>query len=175
MIDSILDYGSAKGLGETRRKDIRMTAVAIRLRDPRTLVSLEVWARLVKLIMRDHDLDFDLAERTLGQTLAYLVTSAENPGTTMGPTPAVDLGIHTFVLDTPRYIQFCQTYAGTYIHHVPVLDEELDSQSAQVLRDTIEAIRNSGFQPDLELWQVTALDSSRCTQCHAGCHDSPKP
>ncbi|MGI5506338.1 glycine-rich domain-containing protein [Lentzea sp. CA-135723] len=150
-----------------------MTAAAIRLRDPRTLVSPEVWARLVKLIMRDHDLSLDLAERTFGQTLAYLVTAAENPGTLMGPTPSVDLGVHTFVLDTPRYIEFCETYAGAYIHHVPVLDEERDSQP-QVLPDTIDAIRNAGFPLDLELWQVAAMDGSRCNQCHAGCHDSPK-
>ncbi|USX56446.1 hypothetical protein [Lentzea sp. HUAS12] len=147
-----------------------MTATTVVLRDPRTLVSPEVWERLVKLIMRDHDIDFDLAERTFGQTLAYLVAAAENPGTPMGPTPAVDLGVHTFVLDTPRYIDFCQTYAGRYIHHVPVLEDDHGSPQ-QVLRTTIEAIRKAGFDPDRELWNAADVD---CNQCYAGCHDSPK-
>ncbi|GHH62503.1 glycine-rich domain-containing protein [Lentzea cavernae] len=147
-----------------------MTAIAVGLRDPRTLVSQDVWERLVKLIMRDHDMGLELAERTFGQTLAYLVASAENPGTPMGPTAAVDLGVHTFVLDTPRYIEFCQTYAGRYIHHVPLLDEERGGE-AKVLRGTIQAVRNAGFHLDHELWQATDLD---CNQCYAGCHDSPK-
>ncbi|NGY61253.1 hypothetical protein G7043_20210 [Lentzea sp. NEAU-D13] len=147
-----------------------MTAIAVGLRDPRTLVSPEVCDRLVKLIMRDHDMDRELAERTFGQTLAYLVTAAENPGTPMGPTPAVDLGVHSFVLDTPRYIDFCQEYAGTYLHHIPHLAEERDSQP-MVLHGTIQAIRAAGFPLDAELWQAEDVD---CHQCYACCHNSPK-
>jgi hypothetical protein len=146
-----------------------MTTAAVTLRDPRTCVQPGVWDREVRLIMRDHAIDRDLAERTFGQTVAYLVTSAENPGILMGPTAAVDKGVHSFLLDTPRYFDFSFQHAGRYLHHVPHLPEERDSQP-QVLYDTIQAIRAAGFAVDDELWG--ALDG-KCNQCHAGCHDSP--
>ena len=146
-----------------------MTVAAVELRDPRTCVSSEVWEREVRLIMRDHDMDRELAERTFGQTVAYLATSAENPTIAMGPTPAVDKGVHSFVLDTPRYIHFCHRHAGTYLHHVPHLPEERASQPL-VLQQTIAAIRAAGFALDTELWGALELD---CHQCHACCADSP--
>ncbi|WP_243866247.1 glycine-rich domain-containing protein [Actinophytocola oryzae] len=128
------------------------------------------WERLVRLIMRDHGLGRDLAERTAGQTVAYLVTSAENPETTLGPTPAVDRGVHTFVLDSPNYFAFCHQHAGHYIHHVPHLPGEGDSEGGLVER-TISAIRTAGFPVDTELWNAQRAD---CNQCYNGCSDSPK-
>ncbi|GAA0589287.1 hypothetical protein GCM10010174_00150 [Kutzneria viridogrisea] len=146
-----------------------MTTAIVALRDPRTCVPPQVWDREVRLIMRDHGMDRALAERTFAQTVAYLVTSAENPTIPMGPTPEVDKGVHSFVLDTPRYIDFCNRHAGTYLHHVPHLPEERASQP-KVLQQTIAAIRTAGFALDIELWGALETD---CNQCHACCHDSP--
>lgn len=120
--------------------------------------------------MRDHTLARDMAERVFGQAVAYLVTSAENPGTPMGPTPAVDKGVHSFVLDTPRYWDFCIQHAGAYLHHIPHLPEERAHQP-KVLQQTIQGIRAAGFQLDAELWSAPDVD---CHQCHACCADSPK-
>ena len=147
-----------------------MTTVEVQLRDPRSCVSPDVWEREVRLIMRDHTMNREMAERTFGQTLAYLVTSAENPGMPMGPTPAVDKGVHSFVLDTPRYWDFCMQHAGSYLHHVPHLPEERASQP-KVLHGTIQAIRAAGFPLDVQLWDALDVD---CHQCYACCADSPK-
>lgn len=146
-----------------------MTTVEVALRDPRTCVPEQVWEREVRLIMRDYDMDRDLAERTFGQTIAYLVTSAENPHIPMGPTAAVDKGVHSFVLDTQRYWDFCMQHAGTYVHHVPHLPEEREGQP-KVLYDTIQAICTAGFPLDTELWGAHEMN---CHQCHACCTDSP--
>ena len=146
-----------------------MTTVDVTLRDPRTCVSAQVWDREVRLIMRDYGMDVDLAERTFGQTVAYLVTSAENPGIPMGPAPAVDKGVHSFVLDTPRYWDFCMEYAGMYMHHIPHLPEERAEQP-KVLHPTIQAIRAAGFPLDAELWGAQDVD---CHQCYACCANSP--
>lgn len=143
---------------------------AIELRDPRTCTSPEVWEREVRLIMRDHGMDRHWAERTFGQAIAYLVTSAQNPDIPMGPTPRVDLGVHSFVLDTPRYVDFCMDHAGTYLHHVPHLPEERAGQP-KVLYGTIQAIKAAGFALDSELWGAEAVE---CHQCHACCTDSPR-
>jgi hypothetical protein len=119
--------------------------------------------------MRDHSMDRETAERTFDQTIAYLVTSAERPEVQMGPARLVDLGVHTFVLDTINYTEFCQQHAGHYIHHVPHLPEEKAGQP-YVLKQTIQAIRDAGFPIDRELWNAKEAD---CHQCHACCHDSP--
>ena len=151
-----------------------MTATDIAVRDPRACLPERTWERLVRLIMRDHGLDHDLAARTAGQTVAYLVTSAENPEITMGPTPAVDKGFHTFVLDSPNYFAFCEQHAGRYIHHVPHLpdDSGSDGDSAVgLVKRTISAIRAAGFPVDTELWNAQGAD---CNQCYNGCSDSPK-
>jgi hypothetical protein len=147
-----------------------MRDTAIQLRDPRSFLSPDIWERLVRLVMRDHVMTRNLAERTLDQTIAYLVTTAENPEIPMGPTPAVDKGVHSFVLDTPRYWDFCLAQAGTYLHHVPHLPEERAGQP-KVLQGTIQAIRSGGFELDVELWGAQDVD---CHQCHACCADSPK-
>ncbi|MFJ2912218.1 glycine-rich domain-containing protein [Streptomyces sp. NPDC087228] len=145
-------------------------ATAVQVRDPRTCVSPQVWEREVQLIMRDHAMERDLAERIFGQAVAYLVTSAERPEVPMGPAQAVDLGVHSFVLDSINYMAFCDQHAGRYIHHVPQLSGE-GTQEPPALRDTIRTIRASGFEIDAELW--TMKDAADCTQCHAGCTDSP--
>lgn len=147
-----------------------MTATTVQLRDPRTCVPPDVWEREVRLIMRDRLMDRNLAERTFAQTVAYLVTLAENPGIPMGPTPAVDDGVHSFVLDTSRYWDFCMEHAGGYLHHVPHLPEERAGQP-KVLHGTIQAIREAGFPLDVELWGAQDTD---CHQCHACCAESPK-
>lgn len=147
-----------------------VTATNIAARDPRTCLSKRTWDRLVRLIMRDHGLNHDLAERTAGQTVAYLVTSAENPAITMSPTPAVDKGVHTFILDSPSYFAFCDQHAGRYIHHVPHLPEDETAEVGLVKR-TISAIRAAGFPVDVELWNAQVAD---CNQCYNGCSDSPK-
>ncbi|MFJ2270227.1 glycine-rich domain-containing protein [Streptomyces sp. NPDC087849] len=145
-------------------------ATAVQVRDPRTCVSPQVWEREVQLIMRDHAMERDLAERIFGQAVAYLVTSAERPEVPMGPAQAVDLGVHSFVLDSINYMAFCDQHAGRYIHHVPQLPGE-GTQEPPALRDTVRTIRASGFEIDAELW--TMKDAADCTQCHAGCTDSP--
>ncbi|MEV5872766.1 hypothetical protein AB0L75_00780 [Streptomyces sp. NPDC052101] len=118
--------------------------------------------------MRDHEMDRELAERTFGQTVAYLVTSAEHPDAHLAPAPRVDLGVHSFVLDSINYTDFCVMVAGQYVHHVPHLPEAGNSPSP--LKSTVQAIREAGFAVDHELWNATAAD---CSQCHAGCTDSP--
>ncbi|GAA0434898.1 hypothetical protein [Streptomyces luteireticuli] len=144
-------------------------ATAVQLRDPRTCVTSEVWEREVQLIMRDHGMDHETAERTFGQTIAYLVTSVERPDVHMGPAPRVDFGVHSFVLDSINYTAFCNTVAGHYIHHVPHLPQQ-NSGEAPSLRETVQAIKAAGFGIDHDLWNA---DEADCSQCHAGCTDSP--
>ena len=112
------------------------------------------------------------AERILGQTVAYFVTAGENPDLLVGPSVEVDQGVHSFMLDTIPYHQFTYGHFGRYIHHVPELPDTGDGgEDARpwVLESTVKAIAAAGFAVDAELWNMSA----DCTQCHAGCTDSP--
>ncbi|MGW2340203.1 glycine-rich domain-containing protein [Streptomyces sp. NPDC001661] len=158
-------------------------STAVKVRDPKTFVPSAVWERQVALIMRGNEFSNEKAERIFGQTVAYFVTAGENPDLLVGPSPEVDKGVHSFMLDTIPYHRFTYGHFGRYVHHVPELETDLcvqctndgggDKVEAEgrpmVLEQTVKAIEAAGFAVDRELWNMGA----ECTQCHAGCTDSP--
>jgi hypothetical protein len=140
---------------------------------PRTgteLINPVLFARLALRIRRDHpDLAARFEHRILDQALAFLATCAVTT-VPIGPSELVDIGWHTFMLDTAPYAAFCDRIAGQFIHHVP--DDSLDGAPAgPSIAATIAAITVAGYQIDDDLWTIGA--AAECTQCHAGCHDSP--
>jgi len=93
----------------------------------------------------------------------------------IGPSDLVDLGWHTFILHTREYADFCARIGGRFIHHVPD-DQPGDGwptapDNGTGLAGTITAIRQAGYRVDPALWAMT--DAAECSQCHAGCYDSP--
>ncbi|MFJ8336179.1 hypothetical protein [Streptomyces sp. NPDC094437] len=52
---------------------------------------IDLWEREVRLLLRDSFPVRSLAERVLGQAVAYLITAMENPGVDMGPGFTVDV------------------------------------------------------------------------------------
>ncbi|MYT71392.1 MULTISPECIES: hypothetical protein [unclassified Streptomyces] len=149
-------------------------STAVKIRDPRTYVTPDMWDRQVALLLRNSENTRELAERKFGQAVAYLVTCGENPDLLMGPTHAVDEAWHSFMLDSIHYSHFTNRHFGRYLHHVPELSEGSDSKDGGplVLERTITAIKAAGFEIDADLWAM--VDAADCNQCHAGCHDSPK-
>jgi hypothetical protein len=117
-----------------------------------------------------------MPDRIMGQTVACLepCATATEP---IGPTELVAIGWHTFIHYTHEYAEFCDRIAGRFIHHVPDVDPTGDEwptapkASAATLAVTVAAMRKARCVVDPELWSRTA--ASDCTQCHAGCHDSP--
>lgn len=144
------------------------TATPLRA-DARTLISEELFDRLVNRIAKDEHLDRSLAERIMTDALAFLAACGANPGAALAPSEQVDIGWHTFILYTEPYTEFCRRVAGRFIHHSPA-DEP--GVTYEPKRDTrlraLDAIRSLGYEPDAELWGVPA----DCSQCHDGCADS---
>jgi hypothetical protein len=143
----------------------------------RTLLPTALADRLVARIATEHpELPAGMPDRIMGQTVAFLETcaTATEP---IGPSELVDIGWHTFILYTHEYAEFCDRIAGRFIHHVPDDDPTgdewptLPKAGAATLAGTVAAMREAGCVVDPELWSMTA--ASDCTQCHAGCHESP--
>ncbi len=145
-----------------------MTAVIAEPVTGRSLVSAELFDKLASRIAVEEGFDRPFAERIMEQTLAFLKACADNPGLGLSPSRWVDIGWHAFVLHTRDYADFCAQVAGRFVHHEPTDDEDGDPGDA--LAPTLAAIEASGYTLDAELWPVAA----KCSQCHAGCVDSPK-
>ncbi|MEV0278204.1 hypothetical protein AB0I22_17720 [Streptomyces sp. NPDC050610] len=130
-------------------------------RDPRSFLDPEVWEREITLMLRDHVMVRDMAERIMGQAVAYLITAMEHPNTDMGVGKVVDIGVHTLILDTKTYFAFCEKYnGGKYKHHEPNLVRRRDGT---VFR-TASVLRDNGFAVDEELWSMDSADCSPCDQ-----------
>jgi hypothetical protein len=142
-------------------------------RTGRAVVSGDLFRRLTDRIVQAEGFDRDLAERIMDQALAFLVSCSANIGDPLAPSKLVDIGWHTFLLDTCEYTAFCDRVAGRFIHHVPNDDEPATESPGEVLARTVTAMRALGFHLDDALWPRTALGS--CTGCHNGCHDDPPP
>jgi hypothetical protein len=133
--------------------------------------------RLVARIAAEHpELSADLPARILDQTFAFLETcaTATEP---IGPSTLVDIGWHAFILYTHEYAEFCDRIAGRFIHHVPddgpTGDEwpTVPKANAATLAATVAAMCRAGHRVDVPLWSING--ATDCTQCHAGCTDSP--
>lgn len=140
--------------------------------DPISLVDPEVADRLTRRITTDHpDIDDATARRIVGQAAAFIAASGQQPGQSLVPSELVDFGWHAFILHTVDYAAFCQRVVGHFVHHVPTdEDEELPGGPQAARERTLAAIGAAGYTVDAELWGVSA----ECSQCHQGCHDSPK-
>jgi len=80
-------------------------------------------------------------------------------------------------LYTRDYAEFCDRIAGRFIHHNPEDGSEWPTNPTDApvpLSRAVAAITTAGYQVDAALWRVNAsATAADCTQCHAGCHDSP--
>lgn len=138
--------------------------------DPLTLLDTEVADRLTLRITTDHpDIDQAVARRIVGQAAAFVAASGQQPGQSLAPSKLVDIGWHTFILHTTDYAQFCERVVGRFVHHVPTTDGEEPPDGGETRQRTLAAITAAGYTIDPELWP----DLADCSQCHAGCTDSP--
>ncbi|MFI5845826.1 glycine-rich domain-containing protein [Catenuloplanes sp. NPDC051500] len=134
-----------------------------------SLIDLALFTTLTTRIAADHpDLSDDMPARILDQALAFLGACAVTT-TPIGPSDLVDIGWHTLILHTEIYTDLCHRIAGRFIHHIP--DDPADTGTSAPLTTTTAAITAAGYRIDLPLW--TSSGTAKCTQCHAGCTDSP--
>jgi hypothetical protein len=133
-----------------------MTATLEVLTTGRSLLRPEVFDFLARQIVSNEEVE---------QALAFIKACADNPGTQLRPSRAVDVAWHTFILNTAEYAIFCQRIAGRFIHHLP---EEFTPPASPgvMLSPTVAAMRAAGFVVKDELW---AQASGKCSQCHQGC------
>jgi hypothetical protein len=125
--------------------------------DARTLISEELFGRLVGRMVKDEGMERPHAERVLTEALKFLAACGANQGSALSPSEQVDVGWHTFVLYTEAYQEFCTRVAGRFIHHSPAdVPGVVYEPKADTRLRSIEAIRALGYEPDAELWGMSA-------------------
>ncbi|MFF3367092.1 glycine-rich domain-containing protein [Streptomyces misionensis] len=134
------------------------------------LVPDEVRDRLALTVIKDHpEFSAEYAGRLVVEAARFQAASAARPDVRMAPSLLVDYGWHAWLTNTIDR-DALMTRIGGVVHHVPELPGEDAGDKKAVRRQTLAAMVETGNAPDLELWPAASAD---CSQCHAGCTDSP--
>lgn len=125
-----------------------------------------LWEREIALLLRDNTMLRNMAERILGQAVAYTVATMEHKDVHLGVGKLVDIGVHQLILDTPIYFAMCDLYnGGAYRHHAPFIQRRSDG----LCLSTADFLRSDGWDVDAELW---AIDGAECSPCDSKVPDS---
>lgn len=120
--------------------------------DPCDLVSPETFDKLADFMVTRHRVTRAYAERVIEQTLVFLKAVADNPNIRLVPDVSVDPGWHAFIEHTVEYAEFCERVAGRFLHHVPIMIEDISSGAA--MARTIPALHVTGYLVDMEFWST---------------------
>ena len=126
---------------------------------------------VVNRIAKELNVSKEDAELQFREMLKFLYCCAisKKPLT---PSKKLDEPWHTFVLFTRDYEAFCKNYLGKFIHHVPDIDESIETKKANKKRyeQTYEvATAVFGNLPEF-MWPNPAMSlaNANCGGCH-GC------
>ncbi|WP_151898111.1 hypothetical protein [Streptomyces sp. C8S0] len=120
---------------------------------------MTLWDREVALLLRDHTMVRDMADRILGNAVMYTIGCMEHPEVHLGVGKLVDIGVHQLILDTPVWWALCDAYnAGRYKHHAPFIERRRDGLCLR----SADFLKSIGFDIDEELWAIDGTDCSPC-------------
>ncbi|GAA3224399.1 hypothetical protein [Actinocorallia longicatena] len=111
--------------------------------------------------------DRNMALRLIDMALVFLVACGENTGAKLSPpSDAIDEVWHDLITCTNEYALFCDAMAGRFIHHRPIVNDDITSGRAHTR--TIAAMRSTGLPIDEEL----LIGSPRCMNtCNHPCSE----
>ncbi|MFB4307010.1 hypothetical protein [Actinomadura sp. GTD37] len=150
---------------------------AVAVKDPRSLVSGDLFERLVTRVREEYlDVARFYAETMVEQMLCFLAATAEyDPAdppegivqdgedfTQLTPSKEIDPALHAFLDLTADYRQTCMRLTGgRFIDHVPVTNASITSGRSVAI--TVRALRHYGWPVDDRFWAVgTSCCSDVC-------------
>lgn len=140
------------------------TAVALRPRTGRSLVTDAEFDVLAAFCADEYGLERCVADRVVDQALALVfVMGSTGEGDAMAPSLRVDPGWHTLILHTSWYADWCDRQFGYFLHHQP--NSKVRTRGLMV--NVVDRIRAAGFEVDEGLWG-TAADCNAPACCGDG-------
>lgn len=79
---------------------------------------------------------------------------------TIAPDLAVDKIWHRSMMRTRTFAQVCDMVAGRFMHHLPIMDEDI--RSGQASERGLAAMRATGYRVDL--WTASPACPENCAQ-----------
>ncbi|TDC70172.1 hypothetical protein E1200_06165 [Actinomadura sp. GC306] len=143
-------------------------------KDPRELVTPEQFRVMVDDVVTFDKVTRPYAEAGVAQFLVFMKawgdTMAEAGGdprvwVKFAPSPAVDKIWHRSMMRTRTFAEVCDQVAGRFMHHLPIMDEDI--RSGQASERGLAAMHATGYRVDLEWW----LDGESC--CPENCAQPP--
>ncbi|GAA2628480.1 hypothetical protein SMC26_29365 [Actinomadura fulvescens] len=128
-------------------------------KDPRELVTPEQFKQMTDDVVEFDKVTRPYAEAGVAQFLVFLKawgdTMAEVGGDPrawlkFAPSPAVDKIWHRSMMRTRMFAEVCDTIAGRYMHHLPIMDADI--QSGMATERGLSAMLDTGYRVDLEWW-----------------------
>jgi hypothetical protein len=148
--------------------------LAVATKDPRGLVTAELFDQMVNDVVTFDKVTRPYAERGVEQFLVFMKawgdTMTEVGGDArawvkFAPSPAVDKIWHRSMMRTRTFAAVCDMVAGRFMHHLPIMDEDI--RSGQASERGLAAMRATGYRVDLEWW----MDGESC--CPENCAQPP--
>ncbi|MER6517217.1 hypothetical protein ACFWHQ_17690 [Streptomyces sp. NPDC060334] len=136
-----------------------MTAVANDLKTGRSLVSVALFDSIAEFTVTHFGYAPTEAEQATDQALAFLATVG-TATVKMVPSDDVDGALHSFILHTVDYREFCETYAGRFLEHNPRPGGGGRVQAE--VQATAHAIKANGFMVLDSLWTVNGANAALC-------------
>jgi len=142
--------------------------------DPRELVTPEQFGAMVDDVVSFDKVTRAYAERGVEQFLIFMKAwgdaMAEVDGDSrvwvkFAPSPAVDKIWHRSMMRTRNFAVVCERVAGRFMHHMPIMDEDIRSGAAT--ERGLAAMRATGYRVDMEWW----TDGESC--CPENCAQPP--
>ncbi|MGI5170052.1 hypothetical protein ACQEU3_37445 [Spirillospora sp. CA-253888] len=127
--------------------------------DPRELIPADAFSLLVEDFRKATHSTHDYCSRVVGQNLVFLravgnIRRAERQDSgnyvRIVPTKPVDEAWHLSLQRTEVYVPMSLMFAGSFIHHRPIMDDDIMSGAA--LARTIPQLHATGFYVDPEFW-----------------------
>jgi hypothetical protein len=147
---------------------------ATEAKDPRTLVTPEMFRTMVDDVVEFDKVTRAYAEQGVAQFLVFMKAWGEamrecggdpDKWAKFAPSPAVDKIWHRSMMRTRTFAAVCDMVAGRFMHHVPIMDEDIRSGAAS--ERAITAMRATGYRVGLEWW----TDGESC--CPENCATPP--
>ncbi|UFQ15490.1 MULTISPECIES: glycine-rich domain-containing protein [Streptomyces] len=136
-----------------------MTAVANELKTGRALVDAELFGSIAHFVHLQFKHPQNRAEAITDQALAFVATAA-TASVGMMPSDDVDDGLHAFILHTEAYADFCQKFAGRFLHHNP--EPGAGCRTVEQVTASVQAIKTAGFLVLDDLWTVNGENTAQC-------------
>ncbi|MBC6458439.1 hypothetical protein [Actinomadura sp. HBU206391] len=147
---------------------------ATAVKDPRELIPAWAFDLLTQDFRKKHHTSHAYTDRVVGQMLVYLKAAGQirreerkDPAAYVRivPTRPVDEAWHGALQRTEVYLPMSLAFAGSMIHHRPVMDDDIRSGAA--LARTIPYLQATGVYVDPEFWD----DEAGSTCCPPECND----